>query len=536
MTFHHGISASESTSGLIPIRTTATAVIGLIAYASDADDTAFPLNTPVLITSISRALVGAGYAGTLRKSLEAIQPITNPTIVVIRIEDPTTVGFDSSLIIGQNVDGNRSGIQCLLTAKSILGITPKILVAPELETPDVVQALAAIAKKLRAYCYVTPRDPDGQMLPTAQEVVAYRDTLGDREVELIWPEWTSGNVLQPSTPSSNGLSSITLYAEDSGSLNDLLPDLGDTLTITVNGVATQSAAFNGGSAQSWVLQALIGAGLNANTSTSGDITYNWQINAPLTGSQVVTIVPTSSDRVIFRANLDGGGLGGMPLDPDVNQLDPVSFTLSNTSTGSTDASYGAGILNTVSTAAALRAQLDEQVGWHKSLSNVVVNSPTGMSQAITWDLEDPDTDAGYLNSHDVTTMIQHQGFRFWGNRNCSSDPRFAFEVATRTAQTVLETIVQGCFPFMDQPLTPQLAKDIIDSINAKLDAFVAAGVLIGARCWYDDAQNNSQDLSQGQLWVDYDYNPVPTLENLGLNQRITDRYLVDFAKLIAQAA
>jgi hypothetical protein len=219
---------------------------------------------------------------------------------------------------------------------------------------------------------------------------------------------------------------------------------------------------------------------------------------------------------------------------DTNSPDPIPDEPEEPTM--TTPTYGAGLLSAVVTAAALRAQLDEQVGWHKSLSNVVVNGPTGMSQAITWDLEDPDTDAGYLNSHDVTTMIQHQGFRFWGNRNCSSDPRFAFEVATRTAQTVLETIVQGCFPFMDQPLTPQLAKDIIDSINAKLDAFVAAGVLIGARCWYDDAQNNSQDLSQGQLWVDYDYTPVPTLENLGLNQRITDRYLVDFAKLIAQAA
>jgi phage tail sheath protein FI len=187
-------------------------------------------------------------------------------------------------------------------------------------------------------------------------------------------------------------------------------------------------------------------------------------------------------------------------------------------------------------AAALRAQLDETVGFHKSISNVVVNGPTGISKAITWDLEDPDTDAGYLNSHDITTMIQHSGFRFWGNRNCSSDPRFAFEVATRTAQTVLETIIQGCFPFIDQPLTAQLAKDIIDSIQEKLTEFVSAVLLIGASVWYDDAQNSAEGLSQGQMWIDYDYTPVPTLENLGLNQRITDRYLVDFSKLIAQAA
>lgn len=206
MTFHHGISPREINSGKIPIKTVTTAVIGLIVFANDADPLAYPLNTPVLLTSISRALVGAGYDGTLRRSLEAIQPITNPTIVLIRITDPRPTAPATALnqtnIIGQNVDGARTGIQALLTAKTVLGVKPKIIIAPELETPDVVQALIAAAKKLRAYCYVTPRDAAGVQLATKEAVVQYRATLADREVELIWPEWTSGNVLiGTSTPS-----------------------------------------------------------------------------------------------------------------------------------------------------------------------------------------------------------------------------------------------------------------------------------------------------------------------------------------------
>ena len=194
--------------------------------------------------------------------------------------------------------------------------------------------------------------------------------------------------------------------------------------------------------------------------------------------------------------------------------------------------YGAGIFTAAVAAAALRAETDQKVGWHKSLSNIPVTGPTGISQPITWDLEDPDTDAGYLNSHDITTMIQHVGFRFWGNRNCSDDIRFSFEVATRTAQFLLDTIINGCFPFVDQPLTPFLAKDIIDSINAKLREHVDAKHLIGASVWYDQAENSVEQLAQGVMWIDYDFTPVPTLENLALNQRITDRYLVDFAQLI----
>jgi len=192
----------------------------------------------------------------------------------------------------------------------------------------------------------------------------------------------------------------------------------------------------------------------------------------------------------------------------------------------------------IATALALRAKIDETdpASFTKSISNVAISTVDGISYPRTWDLEDPDTEVGFLNANEVTSLIQHEGFRFWGNRTCSDDPRFAFETTARTAQFLLDTIINGCFPFIDKPLTPILARDIIDSIKAKLRQFVAKGWLIGADCWYNEEINNPQDLSQGIMYIDYDYTPVPTLENLYLNQRITDRYLVDFSKLIAQTA
>lgn len=190
----------------------------------------------------------------------------------------------------------------------------------------------------------------------------------------------------------------------------------------------------------------------------------------------------------------------------------------------------------IATALAMRALIDDTypASFTKSISNVPVPGVAGIMQPRTWDLEDPNTEVGYLNANEITSVIQHQGFRFWGNRTCSSDPRFAFETGVLTAQWLLDTIIEGCFPFVDQPLTPVLVRDIIESINAKLRATVSQGWLLGARCWYNDDLNNAQDLSQGMLWVDYDYTPVATLENLKLNQRITDSYLIDFGKLIAQ--
>lgn len=524
MTIAHGVTAREPLSGAIPITTASISTIGLIAWADDADPIAFPANTPVLVTSINRALSSAGYGGTLRRALEAMQPITNPTMVVVRCSSAAKVD-----VIGGVVEGSRTGIQALLSAKSKLGLTPKIIIAPQLENPDVDQALIAVCKKLRGYCYSTPRDESGVILSDLAAVQAYRDTLGDREIELLWPEFTSGNVLI-SAPVI-GSSSRLLYCLST----DLNPDssLNPTMTVTVNGTPhisepwTTALSADEGAANLWVQRALENAGLTVIASTSGDIQYNFTITSP-DGYADVVITPPAN--VFFR---DGSADATGSDNPRL--ANPVTFSLNTTTSTAT---YGAGNLPTTAVAAALRAQIDNDIGWHKSLSNVVVTGSTGISKDITWDLEDQNTDAAFLNNHQVTTLIQHLGFRFWGNRNCSSDPQFAFEVYTRTAQVMLDTIVNGVFPFVDQPLTGMLVKDIIDSISAVLRRMVKADQLIGAACWYDpDGEGNSpESLSQGQFWIDYDYTPVPPLEQLGLNQRITTRYLVNFAQMIAQAA
>lgn len=196
--FHHGLSNRDHVDSQGFIRETPTNVIGLVAFADDADEQFYPLNTPVLITNINTGLAKSGYHGNLRKSLETIQAIVNPTLVVVRIPSPfVDGGFNASRVIGTTqADGKRTGLQALLTSKTRLGVVPKINIVPDCETPDVINALININKKLRAFSYVTPRDENAQMLATKEQVVAYRKTLGDKEVMLIWPEFTADNVLQ----------------------------------------------------------------------------------------------------------------------------------------------------------------------------------------------------------------------------------------------------------------------------------------------------------------------------------------------------
>jgi phage tail sheath protein FI len=140
-----------------------------------------------------------------------------------------------------------------------------------------------------------------------------------------------------------------------------------------------------------------------------------------------------------------------------------------------------------------------------------------------------DTDAGYLNSNEVTTLIQSNGLRFWGSRTCTDDPLFAFENSTRTSQVLSDTMAEGHMWAVDKPLHPSLARDIVEGINAKFRDLKTQGYIIDGECWFDDSVNSKETLKSGRLILDYDYTPVPPLEDLTLRQRITDKYLADFA-------
>src|SRR3546814_5650045 len=73
----------------------------------------------------------------------------------------------------------------------------------------------------------------------------------------------------------------------------------------------------------------------------------------------------------------------------------------------------------VARALGLRARIDEEQGWHKTLSNVAVDGVTGIDKSDYFDQQDDTTPAGVLNSAHVTPIIRTTGFRFWGNRTRS---------------------------------------------------------------------------------------------------------------------
>ena len=189
----------------------------------------------------------------------------------------------------------------------------------------------------------------------------------------------------------------------------------------------------------------------------------------------------------------------------------------------------------VARALGLRAAIDQTQGFHKTISNVPVAGVDGLTKDVQFDIQDPDCDAAILNAAQITTMVRLDGeLRFWGNRTCAApNSDFTFESATRTAQILGDSIVAGLTWAADKPLTPSLAKDIVEEINEKFRALARAGVILGAVAEFRADKNPVAALKAGQLVISYRYTPVPPLDFLSLEQEISDEFLADFATLVA---
>lgn len=204
--------------------------------------------------------------------------------------------------------------------------------------------------------------------------------------------------------------------------------------------------------------------------------------------------------------------------------DFVSF---NTVTKQTEIDYA------VTRAAAMRASLDKEQGWHTSISNKGLNGVTGVTKPLSFDINDSATDVNYLNEQGITCCINYQGFKFWGLRTCSADKLFIYENYTRTAQVLKDTIARSFDWAMDKPISRTLVKEIVEAINAKWREWATKGYLVGGKAWVDATLNDKYTLKDAKLLISYDYCPVPPLEQLGFNQYIEDEYLVQFASSIA---
>ncbi len=187
----------------------------------------------------------------------------------------------------------------------------------------------------------------------------------------------------------------------------------------------------------------------------------------------------------------------------------------------------------VAGAAALR---DKEKGFWWSPSNQVLTGVTGIARPIGFALTDANSEANYLNKHEVATIVYQDGYRLWGNRTTATDPLWAFFSVRRTADMIYESIEQAMLWAMDRPFSVQLLRDIEGSVNAYLRSLVAKGALLGGTAWLDAELNTSDQLQQGILYIDFDIEPPAPLEHLVFRAHRNAGYYDELINPVTQAA
>ena len=176
-------------------------------------------------------------------------------------------------------------------------------------------------------------------------------------------------------------------------------------------------------------------------------------------------------------------------------------------------------------AAGLRVRIDGEKGFWWSKSNQEIYGIVGTYQAVDWALDDTNSKANMLNENKVSTIINEGGYRYWGNRTCSVDPKWAFEQTRRTADMINDSIQRAHLWAVDRNITKTYVDDVVNGVNAYLRELKSLGAIIGGQCWADPALNTPETIAKGVVYFDFDFVPPYPAEHIIFRSRLNKDYL-----------
>ncbi|MCG5240103.1 phage tail sheath C-terminal domain-containing protein [Azospirillum doebereinerae] len=466
--FLHGVEVVEIDNGPRPIRTVKSSIIGVIGTAPDADATAFPLDTPVLVAGSRAAaakldLIGDGK-GTLPAALDLIFDQIGAMVVVIRVAEGTGVdaaGTTLANVLGgvDGVTGHYRGVHALLSARTELGVVPRILCAPGFTHARTTGAVLSA---------VITEDGSG---------------------------YTSAPVV---TITGNGVGAAATATVVDGALSAI------TITKPGRGYTAATIAITGGGGS--------GATATVNLGVLGNAVVSELVGiAERTRAVIIADGPNTTDEAAVAYRGDWGSKRVFVVDPGAK------------------VQAGADVVDGWASAAVagLIAKTDNDRGFWWSPSNQPINGIVGMGRPVDFMLGDANCRANYLNEHEVATIIREDGFRLWGNRTCSSDPKFAFLSVVRTADMLNDSLQRAHLWAVDRNITKTYIEDVVEGVNAYIRSLVAQGALLGGNCWPDPDLNSPANISQGKVFFNFDFTPPYPAEHITFRSQLVNDYIAE---------
>lgn len=175
--------------------------------------------------------------------------------------------------------------------------------------------------------------------------------------------------------------------------------------------------------------------------------------------------------------------------------------------------------------AGLIAKSDAERGFWWSPSNQELRGVLGTARPVDFALGDPNARANLLNEAKVATIIHQDGFRLWGNRSASADPKWAFLSVRRTADLINESLLRAHLWAVDRNLTRTYVADVTEGINAFLRQLNAQGAILGGRAWADPDLNTPDSLAAGKVFFNFEFTPPAPAERITFRSQLTNDFL-----------
>jgi hypothetical protein len=175
--------------------------------------------------------------------------------------------------------------------------------------------------------------------------------------------------------------------------------------------------------------------------------------------------------------------------------------------------------------AGLIAKSDSERGFWWSPSNQELRGVLGTARPVDFALGDANARANLLNEAKVATIIHQNGFRLWGNRSATIDPKWAFLSVRRTADIINESLLRAHLWAVDRNLTRTYVSDVTDGLNAFMRQLTAQGAILGGRAWADPDLNTPISLAAGKVFFNFEFTPPAPAERITFRSQLTNDYL-----------
>ncbi|MFG6501249.1 phage tail sheath subtilisin-like domain-containing protein [Sulfitobacter sp. 1A15106] len=177
--------------------------------------------------------------------------------------------------------------------------------------------------------------------------------------------------------------------------------------------------------------------------------------------------------------------------------------------------------------AGVLARTDNDAGFWHSPSNKGIFGIVGTARPVDFKLGDAASRANLLNENNVTTIIRQDGFRLWGNRVPTGDPKWQFISVRRTADILHESLQRAHMWAVDRNITKTYLEDVADGVNGYIAQLVELGALLGGRCFPDPDLNTPAAITEGKVYFNLEFTPPYPAEHITFRSHLVDTYITE---------